>query len=94
MFEIQENITKPERSNSTFPFKDIPVGGAMTVVPTDGESFEKLEMRVRNAVASFKKANKEFKLSVHTLAPEQELVVKNEAAVVETETILVYRNAE
>jgi len=94
MFNIVESVTKPDRSGGAFPFKDIPVGGGLLVVPTEGEEFDKLAMKVRNSVASFKKANKTYKLSVFTLAKNQELKINEESVSSEIETVLVYRNPD
>jgi hypothetical protein len=94
MYEIQNDVVKPERANSTFPFKEIPVGGALVVAPSEGEAFDKLTMRVRNAVASFKKSNKTYKLSVHTLPCNQEILIEGRVNTFGVDTILVYRNAD
>ena len=94
MFEITENISRPERANSAFPFRDIPVGGGLLVNLTDDEVLDKVAMKVRNAVSSFKKANKTFDLSVHVVNVGQELLIEEDTVLVEEDTILVYRNPD
>ena len=77
-FVISDNIQRPDRTNSTFPFRDIPVGGGLVVTPTGNEELEKVASKVRNAVASFKKSNKDFVLT--TSIHEDHVVVYRDAA--------------
>lgn len=82
---IEENITKPIRNNGTFPFKDIPMGGGLLVSLSEGEDLEKIAMKVRNALASFKKTNRDLHFSTFVLEEQKQVLVYRDATESETE---------
>lgn len=72
--KVNQSVPKPGRM-TLFPFKTIPVKGALIVTPSEGEDQHKLLMRTRNAAASFKKAHKGYALSIHFLKEKGEIWV-------------------